>query len=190
MASYLNDAPQVLDVGSLRVQDLLHHPVNICFGSLTLSRLLCIWAHFRLWMFCHCLFTAMPPPLPPSAISLIFILAPQLPGRHQLQPDCPGVLIWDPGVTVGRGNKGGAASQRAMAVTGGGRGGGRAVANRPVGAVQGRVHAAGRAVAQGGVVESRVAEAAGRYVDGAQDRARVRNLRKRGQNIRQVVIIV
>lgn len=48
MASYLNDAPQVLDVGSLRVQDLLHHPVNICFGSLILSRLLCIWAHFRL----------------------------------------------------------------------------------------------------------------------------------------------
>lgn len=70
---------------------------------------------------------------------------------------------------MGRGNKGGAASQRAMAVTGGRRGGGGAVAYRPVCAVEGRVHAEGRAIAQGGVVESRVAEAAGRYVDGAQD---------------------
>lgn len=48
MASYLHDAPQVLDIGSLCVQDLLHHPVNIRFRSLTLSRLLCILTHFRL----------------------------------------------------------------------------------------------------------------------------------------------
>lgn len=111
----------------------------------------------------------MPRLPPPSALFLIFILAPQLSGRHQFQPDRPGVLIWGPGVTVGRGNKGGTASQRAMAVTGGGRGGGGAVAYGPVGVVEGRVHAEGGTVAQGGVVESRVAEAAGRYVDGAQD---------------------
>lgn len=129
----------------------------------------------------------MPPLPPPSVLPVIFILAPQLPGRYQLQPDRPGVLIWGPGVAVRGGDKGGAAPQRAMAVAGGGGGGGRAVADRPV---EGRVHAEGRAVAQGGVVEGRVAEAAGRYVDGAQGRARVRDLRKRGQNIGQVAIIV
>lgn len=142
-------------------------------------------------MFCRRLFAAVPPRPPPfPAISLVFLLAPQLPSRHQLQPDGPGVLIQGPRVTVGRGYKGGAASERAMAVPGGGGGGGGAVADGPVGAVQGRVHAEGRAVAQGGVLESRVAEAAGRYVDGAQDRARVRNLRERRQNIGQVVIVV
>lgn len=77
--------------------------------------------------------------------------------------------MWGPVVTVGRGNEGGTASQRAMAITGGGRGGGRAVAYWSVDAVKGRVHAEGRTVAQGGVVESRVAEAAVWYADGAQD---------------------
>lgn len=179
---YLDNATQILNVGSLCVQYLLHHPVHIRLGSLHLSSLFtCLWAQFRLWMFCHSLSTALsslsPPHVHPSIISFIFLPASQLPGWHQFQPYRPRVLVWGPWVTVRCSNKGGAAAQRAVTVPGRSRGRGRAVADRPFGAVWWGVHAEGGAVAQGGVVEGRVAEAAGWYVSGAQDRARVRDFR-------------
>lgn len=77
-----------------------------------------------------------------------------------------------------------------MAVSGGRGGGGRTVADGPFGAVGRGVHAEGGAVAQGGLVEGRVAEAASRYVNGAQGRAGVRDFRQSRQGIGQVVKIV
>lgn len=56
-----------------------------------------------------------------------------------------------------------------MTVPGRSGGGGRAVADRPFGAVKRRIHAEYGAVAQRGLMEGRVAEAAGWYVNGAQD---------------------
>ncbi len=145
-------------------------------------------------MFCRSLSTALfslsPHCVHPSIISVIFLLASQLPGRDQFQPNCPRVPVWSHWVTVRGSNEGGAAAQRAVTVPGGSGWWGGAVADGPFGAVGWGVHAEGGAVARGRVTEGRVAEAAGRYVNGAQDWARVRDFRKWRQRIRQVVIIV
>lgn len=174
-APYLYNASQVLDIGSLCVKYLLHHPVHIRLGSLYLISPLSsfVQAQLRLRMFCWSLATALPPWPPffvhPSVISVVFLSASQLPGRNQLQPNRPGVPICGDRVTVRGGDKGGAAAQRAVTVPGGGRGGGGAVADGPFGTVGGGVHAVGGAVARGGVAEGRVAEAADWYVNGTQD---------------------
>lgn len=145
-------------------------------------------------MFCRSLFAALSPlPSPhvhPFIVPVLFLPASQLPGRDQFQPNRPGVPVRGHRVTVRGGDEGGAAAQGAVAVPGGGRRRGGAVADGPFGAVGRRVHAEGGAVARGGVAEGWVAEAAGRDVNGAQDRAGVRDFRKRRQRIRQVVIIV
>lgn len=120
-------------------------------------------------MFCQSLSTALSPCVHPSVIPVIFLPASQLPGRHQFQPDRPGVPVRGRRVTVRGGDEGGSAAQRAVTVPGGSGGRGGAVADRPFGAVGGGVHADGGAVARGRVAEGRVAEAAGRDVNGAQD---------------------
>lgn len=91
---------------------------------------------------------------------------------------------------MGGGDEGGAAAQRAVAVPRGRRRRRGAVADWSFGTFGRGVHAVGGAVTQGGVAEGRVVEAAGREVNGAQDRARVRNFGKRRQCIWQVVIII
>lgn len=192
-APYLYNALQILDVGSLRVQYLLHHSIHIRPGSL--YRLLSsLWTLLRLWMFCWSLSSALSPlSLPyvrPSIISDVVLSASQLPRGYQLQTNRPRVSVWGGRVTVSGRDKGGAATQRAVTVPGRGRGWGWAVADRPFGAVGRGVHAEGRAVAGGGVAEGRVAKAARWDVNGAQDWTRVRDFRKGGQHIRQVVIVV
>lgn len=134
LVSYLDYTMQVLNICSLRVQDLLHHPVHIRPGSLNLPRPISyVWTPLRLRVFCRSLST--PLLAHPSIIPLILIPTSQLPGWDQFQPNGPGVPVWGRWVAVGSGHKRGAAAQRAVTVPGGGRGGGGAVADGPFCAV-------------------------------------------------------
>ncbi|KAG7274892.1 LOW QUALITY PROTEIN: hypothetical protein CRUP_014677 [Coryphaenoides rupestris] len=156
---------RVLHVGALRVQDLLHHAVHIGPGPLH-------WAlhHIRaqVWFRVSCGSLPSPavrPPRDPTAaapagilcaaavarpllIPIRLPLAPQLAGRDQLQPDGPRVPVGGRRWRRAGAQRHGAPDQRAVAVPRRGRRGGGAVADWPLRAVRGGVHAVGGAVAQ------------------------------------------
>ena len=195
---YLHDAAQVLHVGALCVQDLLHHAVHIRPGPLPGTRPLSYVrteVRFRvsggaLPSPCvlfprHATAAAAPPStgipsLPAGPLSIpLRVPAPQLAGRDQLQPDGPGVRVERRGGAGPQHHR--APDQGAVAVPRRGRRGRGAVADGPLGAVRGGVHAVGGAVAQRHVAGDGVAQRHARHR---------RDFWERRQRVSRVVVVI